>query len=203
MEVVEEILKHLGGPAEGFTPEESLLSQIRCAIAEVERLADFRYVYAHFSAVPEFLIHQDAYLRYLAGAEGVVLCATTLGATIDRYIHRLQVSDMSMAVVVDAAASVMLERWADDFERQLPYQPLGFRFCPGYEGTPLTDSRAIAQCVRAETIGITFLDSNLMLPSKSMTGFIKVGAPIAKTCRGCLLAGSCSYRAKGATCYGK
>lgn len=203
MEIFEEILKHLGGPAKASDADESLRALVDRAVAEVERQAEFRYVHAHFTAVPEFLMQQDAYTRYLAGAESVVLCATTLGSPLDRYIRRLQVSDMAFAVVVDAAASVLLERWADDFERQLPYQPLGFRFCPGYEGTPLADNRAIARCVHAETIGITFLDSNLMLPSKSMTGFMKVGAPAAKTCRGCLLAGHCTYRAKGTTCYGK
>lgn len=200
MEVKSEILKHLGYPV-GAEVTADVNAMVEHALSELPTVADFRYLYAEFSTLPDFLHNADGYREYLAGADVIVLCATTLGAGIDRYMQRLQLTDMAYAVVFDAAAGVFLEEQADRYESSLPYPALGFRFCPGYGGTPLTDARKIADLVHAENIGITFLESGLMVPSKSMTGVLRVGGGARKSCTGCVNFDGCGYRARGERCW--
>ena len=116
-------------------------------------------------------------------------------------MKRLQMEDMAYAVVFDATAGVWIERKADEFEKTLPYPSLGFRFCPGYQGTPLEDNIKIANLVKANKIGISFLNSGLMIPMKSMTGIVRIGGDGRKSCKGCVAAEACAYRRRGTTCY--
>ena len=214
-----EILKYLGYtfdeptiPVETF-PETSLQQSgktivdehteqlIDRALREVEELAEFKYVYASYDYPQEFMLAHPAYMEYLHGSDGYLLCATTIGIAVDKRLKRLQMEEMAYAVVFDAAAGVWIERKADEFEKGLPYPSLGFRFCPGYQGTPLEDNLQIANLVKANKIGISFLDSGLMIPMKSMTGIVRIGGEGRKSCKGCVAAGACAYRRRGTTCY--
>lgn len=199
--MMRDILKYLGYPQD-VAPDESVRNLIQKAIAEVEAQAQFRYRYAQYDSPFEFM-NTPKYQQYLQGERRFLLCATTIGSQIDRYIKRLQMMDMQYAVIFDAAASVYLEQQADAFEAQLELGELGYRFCPGYGGTPLTDNKLIAQQLRAETIGITFLDSGLMVPMKSMVGIIRMGGSAEKSCDDCLALQHCAYRRRGERCYRK
>ena len=214
-----EILKYLGytvddptSPVETF--QETSLPQtgktvvdehteqlIDRALREMEELADFKYVYATYDYPQAFMLAHPAYMEYLHGSEGYLLCATTIGIAVDRRLKRLQMEDMAYAVVFDATAGAWIERKADELEKSLPYASLGFRFCPGYQGTPLEDNLQIASLVKANKIGISFLDSGLMIPMKSMTGIVRIGGDGRKSCKGCVAAEGCTYRARGTTCY--
>ena len=214
-----EILKYLGytvdeptTPVETF--QETSLQQsgktvvdehteqlIDRALREVEELAEFKYVYASYDYPQEFMLAHPAYMEYLHGSEGYLLCACTIGIGVDRRLKRLQMEEMAYAVVFDAAAGAYVERKADEFEKSLPYPTLGFRFCPGYQGTPLEDNLQIARLVKANKIGISFLDSGLMIPMKSMTGIVRIGGEGRKSCAGCVAAEACPYRRRGTTCY--
>jgi cobalamin-dependent methionine synthase I len=200
MDVEREIWKHLGYPT-GEKPDAEVSAMIARALDELSTLAEFRYLHAEYTVLPDFLRDHEGYSGYLSGADSVVLCATTLGAGIDRRVQRLQLTEMAYAVVFNTAAGVWLEECADQYEKRLPYPPLGFRFCPGYNGTPLSDAREIARLLRAERIGITFLDSGLMVPSKSMVGVMRVGGSAHKSCAGCVAADACRFRQQGRTCY--
>lgn len=192
--------KYLGMSAEQV-PDKEIVAKIGTAYEEVRAIARFRYRHAFYTQRQDFMLRNPAYSNYLGKAEGYLLCATTLGIGIDSRLKRLQVSDMSYAVVFDAVASAYLETEADAFEASLPYPVRGFRFCPGYGGTPLTDNREIATLLHADELGITFLDSGLMVPAKSMTGIVKIGSTARKSCDGCAARGECAFRQKGTTCY--
>ena len=194
------VLKQLGYPAD-TTADDAVIEQVRRALHEVEQQANFQYVYAQYDKPLDFLAENEGYQQYLAGAEGFLLCATTLGVQVDKYLKRLQMTDMSYAVVFDAAASVFLENAADKYEAALPFSNLSYRFCPGYAGTPLQDNRTIAEILHADRIGITFLDSGLMVPMKSMVGIIKIGDTSRKSCTGCVASINCSFRQHGTTCW--
>ena len=196
----QQILKHLGYP-EAQVPDPQVLDFMAHAWEDLEKLSDFKYLYAEYSTLPDFLVQAEAYREYLAGSDGLLLCATTLGSRIDQHIQRMQLREMAYAVVLNAAAGVYLEQKADDFEKALPYSELGFRFCPGYSGTPLDDNRTIAWLLHAHRIGITFLDSGLMVPSKSMTGIIRIGGKARKSCAGCVNLQHCPYRERNTKCY--
>lgn len=195
-----EIRKYLGYLQNAIADDhtEQLIDK---AIEEVERLSEFRYIYASYDYPQDFMLESQAYMDYLKGSKGYLLCATTIGIAVDRRLKRLQMEDMAYAVVFDATAGVYIEYKADEFEKKLPYNTLGFRFCPGYAGTPLTDNVQIANLVKAHKIGISFLDSGLMLPMKSMTGIVRIGGMGRKSCQNCVAAAACPYRKRGITCY--
>lgn len=195
-EAVLRYLRYTPGAAVG----ETIRQRVELALAEVEDLSNFKYIYAHYKEPMEFM-KQTEYQEYLSGAEGYLLCATTLGVQVDRRIKRLQMSDMSDALIFDAAASAYLECRANDFEASLPFENLGFRFCPGYGGTSLQDNRIIAEQLQASQIGITFLDSNLMVPMKSMLGIVRLGGRSEKNCARCTARENCAYRKNGTRCY--
>lgn len=195
-----EILKYLGY-AENAVVDERTESLIDRALRELDEMVEFQYVYAVYDTPQPFMHAHPAYADYLHGADGYLLCATTLGIAVDRRLKRLQIEDMAYAVVYDAAAGALLETKADEFERGLPYEKLGFRFCPGYQGTPLDDNRQIASLLKTHKIGISFLDSGLMVPMKSMTGIVRIGGEGRKSCTGCVAHESCSWRKRGTTCY--
>lgn len=194
------ILRYLGYPPEAPVGED-ILQRIDRAVEEVEKLSSFHYLYAHFTEPLDFMRHNAAYMEYLSGAEGFLLCATTLGAQVDRHLKRLELTDMAYAIVFDATCSACLEYKADEYERALPYPDKGFRFCPGYGGTSLDDSRDIVLRLRADRIGITFLDSGLMVPLKSMAGIVKLGGESRKSCEGCVARVGCVFRERGTRCY--
>lgn len=198
--MIQRILKHIGYP-QGANADESTLQLIDRAIAEVEHASAFQFIYDHYATPLPFMSQHARYMEFLAGAEGYLLCATTLGIQIDRLLKRYQATDMSYAVIFDAAASVYLECQADEYQNQLGFSNLGFRFCPGYGGTSITDNQSIAEVLHAERIGITFLESGLMVPQKSMIGIIKMGGEQRKSCQGCIAAGGCTYRQRGVTCW--
>ena len=108
------VLKQLGYPDDA-TADALVLAQVRRALQDVEQQANFQYVYASYNESLEFLSN-EGYQQYMAGADGFLLCATTLGVQVDKFLKRLQMTDMSYAVIFDAAASVFLENAADKFE---------------------------------------------------------------------------------------
>jgi len=196
----QEILKYLGYDADSQV-DETTEEMIERALRELDRMAEFQYVYASYDEPQDFMLAQPAYMEYLQGSSGYLLCATTIGIAVDRRLKRLQMEDMAYAVVFDAAAGVYVEHKADDYEKSLPYANLGYRFCPGYGGTPLDDNRQIADLLKAYKIGITFLDSGLMVPMKSMTGIVRIGGSSDKSCANCPARENCPYRKRGVRCY--
>jgi hypothetical protein len=195
-----EILKYLGYQ-QNATVDAQTESLIDRALLEVEKLSEFKYVHAFYDYPQDFMLKHQAYMDYLKGSDGYLLCATTIGIAVDRRLKRLQMEDMAYAVVFDATAGVYVEHLADEYEKKLPYNSLGFRFCPGYAGTPLEDNEKIAALVKANKIGISFLDSGLMLPMKSMTGIVRIGGESRKSCKDCVAFSACAYRKRGETCY--
>ena len=203
MGVTRAILRYLGYPDDA-TPDMQTAQLLQKALREVENIAQFQYRFAQFSQPFDFMLQHESYLQYMHKRTEFLLIATTLGVQIDRFLERLQQIDMGYAVIFDATASVYLENKADEFEATLPYPHRGFRFCPGYGGTPLMDNQKIGAILKAEKIGITFLDSGLMIPLKSMTGIICLSdEEISTNCSHCVAKNSCAFRERGTTCWKK
>ncbi len=196
----EAVLRYLGFRSDAMV-DELTNHLIDMALHDIESTAEFRYVDVFYDTPQPFMQAHSAYMDYLAGSEGYLLCACTLGVAVDRRLKRLQMEDMAYAVVFDAAAGAYVECRADAYEKSLPFKELGFRFCPGYQGTPLSDNVEIARLVKASQIGISFLDSGLMVPMKSMTGIVRIGGSARKSCANCVAAEACSYRTRGETCW--
>lgn len=196
-ELKPQIYAYLGFHGVGASEEtDALISE---CLFELEKIQSFRYLYKAYETPPAFLL-KEPYLEYLKGSTGVVLGVTTLGAEVDRKIKILARKSMAKSVVTDAVASAYLEYRSDEYEKGIGN--LNYRFCPGYGGSSVEDLRDIFALLRPEKIGVTLLDNNYMLPSKTMAGVMGVGGKKEKNCGNCILLPHCIYRKEGAWCYG-
>lgn len=151
--------------------------------------------------------------NHLAGASEVVVLALTLGAAIDRELRLLSHTDAAAEVMFDASATMLIERAADAVNAEvIAYaaakdQYCSWRFSPGYGDLSLTSQPALLAALDAERkLGLTLTDTNLMVPTKSVTALIGIhpepqqGAPEA--CSICNFREFCTLRLSGRTCRG-
>jgi hypothetical protein len=158
-------------------------------------------------------IESRALGKNLRGCEEICLMACTLGPGPDRLIRRASVTQMSRAVILQAASAAMIEDYCDAVnagireaaaERGLLTRP---RFSPGYGDLPLELQEGISRILQMpKTIGVGLTDTLLMTPSKSVTAIIGLLRPeqaadadADPTCTmaGCRLCGAretCEYR---------
>lgn len=169
-------------------------------LEEIEEISSFKYIYQEFDYILDFL-NKKQYLDYLGESKSYLICATTLGSQVDQRSKYYQKKDMVKMCVFDATASAYLEYKADLFEKSIR-DDLSYRFCPGYQGTDVADIRPIHSLLKADKlIGITLLDSNLMVPQKSMIGIVGINNHAKKSCKDCFLIENCDYRKEGLRCY--
>ena len=193
------ILKYLG--YHKVEPDQNINNLIDKCSEEVKEIARFKYIYHQYDELLPFLTENENYLKYLEGAEGYLLVATTLGIEIDRKQKLYEKTDVTKALVFDCVASAYIEVEADKYESNLGMD-LSYRFCPGYQGTSFLDNQIIAKNLQIDKyLGINFLNSGLMVPLKSMVGIVAIGNKKKKSCNGCLFARNCSYLKGGTTCY--
>ena len=172
---------------------------IEC-LEEIEEISSFKYIYQEYDYILDFL-KKKQYLEYLGNSTSYLICATTLGSQIDKRSKYYQMKDMVKMCVFDATASAYLEFKADLFEKSIR-DDLSYRFCPGYQGTDVSDIRPIHELLKADkVIGITLLDSNLMVPQKSMIGIVGINNHAKRNCKNCFLIDNCDYRKDGIRCY--
>ncbi len=194
------ILKYLG--YHNISPNEIINKLIDETILEVESIAKFKYIYQEYDELFDFL-KNDIYLDYLNGSKSYLLVGTTLGIEIDKRIKYYQMTDLTKSIVFDAVSSAYIEELADNFEKNLNME-LSYRFCPGYSNTDIKDNKEICTIIKADKfMGITFLESGLMVPQKSMMGIVAIGNIKKKNCKNCFLMKNCKYLRSGVTCYQK
>lgn len=169
------------------------------SLEEIEKISSFQYIYQEFDYLLDFL-KQKPYLEYLNGSTSYYLVAMTLGALVDKRSKYYEKVDLTRMFVFDATASAYLEYMSDEFEKKLR-PDLGYRFCPGYQNTDVSDIRLIYNLLKANKIGITLLDSNLMVPQKSMIGIVGINTSQKRSCKDCFLIEHCDYRKEGLRCY--
>ena len=149
--------------------------------------------------------------RHLAGCDGCVLLAVTLGVPTDALLRALSAADVADAVLADAAASVLTEQLAQQAEdaaraeaaRQGRY--LTGRFSPGYGDFPIAVQPQLLRLLDApRAIGLCASASCLLTPRKSVTAVCGTAAhPVTGRlagCAHCALRTTCAYRKQGRTC---
>ena len=148
---------------------------------------------------------------HLANCDRAILMAVTLGANIDMFERRMQATDITSAVIIDAVSNVAIEEVANICEAKLREMVtrqglyMTGRYSPGYGDMPLASQRQLLNIVDAEKrAGITLTPTNLMIPRKSITAVLGV-ADIPVTgrragCNHCVMRDNCSYRKRGTTC---
>ena len=172
---------------------------IKECLKEIEELSSFKYRYQEFDYIVDFL-NKEPYLSFLNGCSGYYIAVMTLGSEIDRRIKFYSKTNLTKMLVFDACASAYLEYKSDEYERVLG-DDLTYRFCPGYQGSSISDIKYFFNILKPQKQGIELLESNLMIPQKSMVGIIGIGKKIDKSCKNCLLEGKCKYIKEGMKCY--
>ena len=116
----------------------------------------------------------------LKGVELVFLCGT-IGAEFDAWQRRLSVTSAADALLSQQIGLDAVEKVMDELENEVKVKVEGEglklkpRRSPGYGDLPLELSREIINCLDAtKKIGVSITDSNLLVPSKSVTAICEI-----------------------------
>lgn len=157
----------------GKTPEPALTQRIDALEREVLKLARPKYV-AKLFPIGELPFESKDLRRCLGEAKRFYLFAATLGHEIDRLIRKTAALSAADLLIVQAVAATAIEQYIDDVEPTLE-GPRTRRYSPGYGDLPLSVQREFLSLLEAEkSLGITLTETNLMIPSKSVTAIIGV-----------------------------
>ena len=117
---------------------------------------------------------------HLNGADVVFLCGT-IGAEFDCWQRRLSVLSAADALLSQRIGLDAVEKVMDDLEKRLRLEVevegkrLKPRRSPGYGDLPLELSRRILDELDApRKLGVSITDSNLLVPSKSVTAICEI-----------------------------
>ncbi|WP_206426628.1 vitamin B12 dependent-methionine synthase activation domain-containing protein [Clostridium sp. E02] len=209
-----EILRYLG--YKGNAGDEQVNALIIECLEELEEAASLKSIHRTFplQLLPDdeidfsvFRIRSHKLSKNLTDCDQVILFAATLGTGVDLKIKKYSKLQMSKAVVMQAAATAMIEEFCDIENRKLKeaYEAEGFflrpRFSPGYGDFPLECQKDMTTVLETpKRIGIMLTESLLMIPSKSVTAVIGVSKkPLrceSKGCESCKKT-DCAYRRNG------
>ena len=171
------------------------------SIKELDKIAQFNYIYQDFDYYLDFIKNNQVYLDFLNGSTHYYLVLMTLGKRVDDRVKYYSITDMKKMVVFDAVCGAYLEELSDNFENENFDELRTYRFCPGYQGTKTADLKDIFKVLKPERIGVNILESNLMVPLKTMCGIIGFGKKMKKSCGKCDIKDKCEFRKRGMTCY--
>lgn len=140
--------------------------------------------------------------KNLDGCKGAFLFVATAGINADRLIKKYSSLMVSKALVLDAIGSAAVEGFCDVMckkirqEYGVSFRP---RFSPGYGDLSVLCQSQILNLLDAnKQIGITLTDSNMMIPSKSVSAIVGV-RPKSEQCKNatdcdCCDEQNCPYR---------
>lgn len=171
------------------------------AIGIITDIASFRIIYGEFSK-DTLDFSNKAYIKYIGKSNRVILLAATLGSGVDKKISKLMKTDMRLAIVCDAVANSILEYKTDEAQITWGYENLSYRFAPGYQGTDVAIIKDIARLLDAnKKLGISVLESNIIVPKKSMICLLVCGKEKRRSCNGCIMINDCEYLRRHVKCY--
>lgn len=110
----------------------------------------------------------------LKGCEKAVLLCATLSCYVDTRIRSLQITNMPLALVYDACASVAVDQVCDDVQEyireRLPEYVQTMRFSPGYGDLPLGLQGDFLKVVDAgKRCGVSLTEGGMLAPVKTVT----------------------------------
>ncbi len=213
-----EVYRHLGfGDA---VPSKTDVAGIKDAILRLQESVRARFAYARFSlfenengelAMKGVSLGFPAIQRHLVGCNECILMGVSLGKQTDMLLRSVQVLDMAKAVLIDAAASVLIEQYADYIEENLRKDVqkealfLTGRFSPGYGDFPLSVQKDILWLISAEKqIGMGQTKDGMLIPAKSITAVLGISKTDKKgylaACDECSMKEKCQRRKEGVLC---
>lgn len=137
---------------------------------------------------------------HLRGCDRALLFAATLGSSVDLLIARYSAVKMSYAVMLQAAAAALVERYCDEVNAALEarYAAEGCwlkpRYSPGYGDFSLTHQQALLDRLNAyKYTGITVSGGGQMTPMKSVSAVIGVTRERQPGRTGSCASGKCGH----------
>ena len=178
-------------------PDADTKAELTQIINEVSQWLHPQFSYFVVSVQPTFDMG-NIILRQLRGSEAYALFICTAGMAYEAYQQRLkEQGDMVRVFIADALGSVIAEKCADQMEIALQesIDKLGWkhtnRFSPGYCGWHVSQQQLLFPLFQGHTCGVTLTDSSLMVPIKSVSGIIGLGASVRKLDYTC---GLCDFK---------
>ena len=178
-------------------PDEVTKAELTRIVNEVSQWLRPRFSYFVVSVQPPFDMG-NIILRQLRDSEAYALFICTAGVEYEAYQQRLkEQGDMVRVFIADALGSVIAEKCADQMEIALQesIDKLGWkhtnRFSPGYCGWHVSQQQLLFPLFQGHTCGVTLTDSSLMVPIKSVSGIIGLGASVRKLDYTC---GLCDFK---------
>ena len=141
--------------------------EVRARRAELEREAP--------------IVPRSVWKRTRLGGSDVVFLCGTIGAEFDAWQRRLSVLSAADALLSQQIGLDAVEAVMDEVESKAKAEVEGEgrkllpRKSPGYGDLPLELSREIINCLdAAKKIGVSITDSDLLVPSKSVTAICEI-----------------------------
>ena len=208
---IHEALRYLG--YRGKEPDPLTLQLVCRCMAELEGRITCRWVRERFPlsiqgnkvTVGPLVMTSRNLAKHLQGCSEVVLFAATLGVGADQLLQKYEKLDVARAAVVQACGASLIEEYCDRCQEELAQQlrPEGLwqrsRFSPGYGDLSLEHQPLLLELLQApKRIGLTCTDSQMLLPTKSVTAIIglthkETPNHCQKGCSQCPMA-SCPFR---------
>lgn len=195
-----DVLHFLGYP-EGMKPPKRTAERLDRVLEEARPLVEARGLLLELN--PERA--GEAGLDRME-ASGLVLGLVTAGAKIEALAEeRIREGDATAALMLEAAGSAAAEEAADRLGAVIAGhgddgegEPISCRISPGYGGWPLEAQRAVFDLLPHKEVGVELLPSMLMIPRKSISFAMWLGADAApaRGLSGCALCRleRCRYR---------
>ena len=99
-------------------PDEKIMSEIRKVEQMIISAVSPKAIY-RIMEPSELRLEGKSIKRHLSGCQKIVVMGATLGAGADHLIRRLQITDMTEAVIADCGASVLIEQVCDAFQKTI------------------------------------------------------------------------------------
>ncbi len=206
-----EVYRYMG--LRGQIPDGELQRITEECIEELYKVAEPKYVYQFFSLTYRsekeldfgFMQVTSANLsKNLQDCEQVAVMAATLGTGVDRLLRRYEVAAIAKCVILQAVAAALIESVCDVCQEEISRAAakkgyfLRPRFSPGYGDFDIENQKAVIDVLQApKRIGLTLMDSCMMVPTKSVTAVMGLSKKDTRChregCEACTMK-QCAYR---------
>jgi len=154
----------------------------------------------HMAGV-DFFPRKTVY-HQLKHSEKMAVFVCTAGERIGQWSKRMMPDDPLKGFIADILGSVVVETAVREIQQKLSDEmeqtglKITNRYSPGYCGWPTREQHKLFKLLPEGICGIRLTESALMLPIKSVSGFIGIGANVSFNSYTCQLcdAAQCIYR---------
>lgn len=175
-----EILRYAGMKSEN----EQITKLLNECLAEIDGKLNFSVCYIKtpitVSEVIDFIhfkVRSKDLAKNLSGYDSAIIFVATIGIEIDKLIKKYGVISPVKALLFQAIGAERIESLCNAFcnDLKMEYKKVAPRFSAGYGDFSLEYQEEIFKVLNAKKhLGVTLLESKLMLPTKSVTAVVGI-----------------------------